>query len=369
MFVFWCLIFLSACVLAYQLSLHAALEVLVDQREASKAKALDTCLIVVFKDESSLLPGLLDDLVQLKANEISCFLVDDHSTDEGPELVRSFATDHEHLMYQRLPDDVHGKKAGLHHVLSRVNAEYILLTDADCSIPNAGFVERMRSALAAGADLVVGSGLMHVPATWIGQSYAHITLQQHVLFHAAIAWKLPYMAVGRSMAFRLDAYKASGAMSGHLSHSSGTDDLLLQDFVRAGMRIVSRPDALTYSYAPISLSAWVKQRSRHLSVGDRYPIQVLLMIWTTAMLPILFTLASVLFFFYQPFTLLGILSLFILLLLTKLTDIILMQFLDAARVQLYRQYLPWLDVVVSSVNALISAMAASRMPKQWTRRT
>jgi hypothetical protein len=175
------------------------------------------------------------------------------------------------------------------------------------------------------------------------------------------------MAVGRSMGLRRSSFIQAGAMEAHLNHPSGTDDLMLQDFVRSGMRVRSLPQAVTWTRAPRTVQQWIVQRNRHLSVGDRYPIQALLLVWIVEVTSLLLPFVLVVGVILSSELWYSIMGLLLLLLYGKLTDIISVQFLDAAQVRSKAGHLPWIGMTVSTVNTLISAMAAGQMPKRWKR--
>jgi cellulose synthase/poly-beta-1,6-N-acetylglucosamine synthase-like glycosyltransferase len=102
---------------------------------------------------------------------------------------------------------------------------------------------------------------------WSRFETAHTAIQY---FSFALAG-MPYMGVGRNLAFKLQAYERAGGFSAHLDLLSGDDDLLVNAVATSqNVAICLHPESFMYSDAKKTWLEWARQKRRHLSAGRRY---------------------------------------------------------------------------------------------------
>jgi hypothetical protein len=96
---------------------------------------------------------------------------------------------------------------------------------------------------------------------------AHIALQYLSYSLAGI----PYMGVGRNMAYRKSLFYENKGFTSHYSIHSGDDDLFInRAATRKNTRIVVDPQSFTLSQPKKSFREWWTQKKRHLSTGRYY---------------------------------------------------------------------------------------------------
>jgi hypothetical protein len=82
---------------------------------------------------------------------------------------------------------------------------------------------------------------------------------------------MPYMGVGRNLAFKRQAYERAGGFSAHVDLPSGDDDLLVNAAATAeNTAICLHSESFMYSESKKTWREWARQKRRHLSVGHRY---------------------------------------------------------------------------------------------------
>ncbi|MGB1004611.1 MAG: glycosyl transferase family 2, partial [Salibacteraceae bacterium] len=98
-------------------------------------------------------------------------------------------------------------------------------------------------------------------------------------------WGVPYMGVGRNMAYHSYLYFDAKGFTSHLNVVSGDDDLFVNEVSdRKNTGIELHPDAYVYSVAKQKYAKWEFQKRRHLTTAPKYKgyHQVLLLIMPIA---------------------------------------------------------------------------------------
>jgi cellulose synthase/poly-beta-1,6-N-acetylglucosamine synthase-like glycosyltransferase len=85
-------------------------------------------------------------------------------------------------------------------------------------------------------------------------------------------WSMPYMGVGRNLAYTKKLYEKVGGMKDHLDIISGDDDLFVQSATKfTKVTVCMDKDTFVYSEAPENFKNWWNQKTRHYSTGGFYP--------------------------------------------------------------------------------------------------
>ncbi len=217
-------------------------------------------------------------------------VVDDASEDETPVVLQFFQEKYPdqlrilQLVEKRSP----GKKHALSKGIAAAKYDLLLLTDADCEPASPSWLSLMAAALAAGSEteIVLGYGPtrgnlnneMNLTTfkklsnfftiiNWSRYETAFVAAQY---FSFALAG-MPYMGVGRNLAFKRTIYDRVGGFSTHEHIASGDDDLLVNAAANAKNTVVClEPESFVYSNASRNWSAWFRQKRRHLAAGPAY---------------------------------------------------------------------------------------------------
>lgn len=235
----------------------------------------ETTVVVAAHNEAARIPRLLAALEAQRypKDRFRVIVVDDRSDDGTADVIRAHGEGLriDVLRIDSVPDGVSPKKFALHRGIRDVVTDTVLLTDSDCE-PEDEWIGAMLRSFARGNDVTVGLAPLRAGASAVSRYAAFESRRSMALMTAAAAWGAPYMATGRSWAFRRDAYVRSGGLEPLYGHLGGDDDLLLQRMVAAGARVgcCVEPDAQVHSPAPVSWRALFRQKLRHYRVGSAY---------------------------------------------------------------------------------------------------
>ncbi|MBL4752434.1 MAG: glycosyltransferase [Flavobacteriales bacterium] len=246
------------------------------QAAVEESVDISVSVIVAAHNESENLKRHLPHILSQDYENFELIVIDDNSTDDTANVLERLCKSHGNLKYARLAD-VRGKKNAVTKGVELAKYEWLLLTDADCWPSSDKWIESMFAHLSSNTNLILGyspfyksSGLVNalarVDAFIIGVQYLSFAL-----------YGIPYMGVGRNLAYRKSLFHQTGGFGNHLNVLSGDDDLFVQDaasFSHTAVRM-SR-DAQTISKSKSSFNSWFSQKRRHSSTGFYYKTATLI---------------------------------------------------------------------------------------------
>jgi dolichyl-phosphate beta-glucosyltransferase len=114
-------------------------------------------VIPAYNEARRIVPTLASRVAYFESLSVSyeIIVVDDGSRDETAAVVREVAREHDSLRLIRLPSNL-GKGAAVRTGVRNAAGQLVLLDDADGATPIGEF-SRLRAAIAAGADVAIGS--------------------------------------------------------------------------------------------------------------------------------------------------------------------------------------------------------------------
>lgn len=253
------------------------------RRVQPEEKDLPPCSVLICARNEA--DNLRKNLPRILNQNYHCFevlVIIHNSRDDSEKVLADLQRTYPQLRYERLetsPSQV-GKKIPLNSGIARARHPVLLLTDADCRPASSHWIRGMMAPFAEGAEVVLGlspfeerPGLLN---RFIRFEGVHTAIQYLAFARAG----LPYMGVGRNLAYRKDLFARVGGFAGHQRLPSGDDDLLVGAFFRARARfaLVADPESYTFSPTKTTLKDYYRQKTRHLSTSTRYwPVhQVLL---------------------------------------------------------------------------------------------
>lgn len=336
------------------------------QKETSNSQLPPVSIVISARNEVHNLDRFLPAVLEQDYPEYEVVLVNDHSDDESEYILKIYAERFPQLKIVNLNHSVSfstGKKFPLSIGIKSAKYEHVLLTDADCRVNKQWAKQMMSSYSDIGTDIVLSYGAYSKHKGLLNKLiryYAFFTAEQYLSF-AAI--KRPYMGVGRNLSYSKHLFFAQGGFISHYHIPSGDDDLFVNKAANSkNTSICLEPSAFTYSEPKKNLSAWFRQKQRHISTGRYYkPWQR----WTLSMYPfsLLMLLISgiiLLSFGMYFWWVLG-------LLVFRYISFLLVQYLNLNKLKEKDLWVlsPLWELLIFAFNTFISIQNAIRPPVKW----
>ena len=227
-------------------------------------------LVIAARNESDGLRKSLPLLLNQHHPDYRVLLIDDHSTDDTEKAVNALEDPAERLQYVR--NDEHlGKKRSLHEQLTRLPDSILVFTDGDCQPVSKDWLALMTGKMGGEQEIVLGYAPFVRESSWINRfaRFENVLTGLQYLSYALAG--MPYMGVGRNLAYRKRLFDQQQGFSRHLDIRSGDDDLFVQSAANArNTAIQIDPRSFMYSPAPSGLAAFIRQKRRHISSAPRY---------------------------------------------------------------------------------------------------
>ena len=259
-----------------------------------------TSVVICGKNEANNFKKNLPKILAQDYKDFEVIVVDDHSSDSTPEVLKDIAKEDSKLkiVTSNSFEDKPGKKTALSAGIGAAKNNWIVVTDADCWPASEHWIKHMVEPLSKEKKLSIGISPYKKEPGFINkmiQYETNLTATQYASYTLA---GMPYMAVGRNMAYKKVFFTDNEKNLKGQNLASGDDDLLVNQFADPNStQIVLHPDSFTYSPAHTSLKGWLKQKSRHQTAGSFYKLnhKILLSLFMVSMM-LFYWLMLILFF-------------------------------------------------------------------------
>ena len=272
-------------------------------------------VIVCARDEYHNLKENLPLLLAQDYSQFEVVVVNHGSEDETNYLLRDLAEVHKNLKIVNVPQDLNfftGKKCPLSIGIKSASYEILLFTDADCVPASNQWLRRMAANFTEGTEIVLGYGAYSKSKSLLNLLIRFDTTRIAMNYLGFARAGMPYMGVGRNMAYRKSLFYRQNGFISHYRIQSGDDDLFINKAATGrNTRIEIQADALTISKPKTSLDQWIRQKRRHLQTGSYYkPVHKFALGLFAFTQTLYWALAiTLLVLWYLPYVVLGIIGL------------------------------------------------------------
>ena len=291
---FW--VFVACASIQFLFYSLVAIALLAYKRKSDpKANPSGISVIISSKNELENLKVLIPKLMKQNHPEYEVILVDDRSTDETYDHYIDLDHQQNNFKLVRIdstPDHINNKKYALTLGIRAARYDYVLLTDADCNPESNNWVQEMSLGFDTDKkNFVIGfSQYLEAPGL-LNLFIRYETLLTAISYVGLGLLGRPYMAVGRNFAYKKSFFLDNKGFGKFQNVVGGDDDLLANQHARSrNTTIVLSADATVYSKPETSWGNFLRQKTRHLSVGKHYR-------FTDKLLLGLLTLSKILFWF------------------------------------------------------------------------
>lgn len=231
-------------------------------------------VIVAAHNELENLKKLLPILYRQNYPEFEIIVANDRSSDETELFLRDEQRKEPRLRVLHIdhtPEHISHKKYALTLAIRAAKYEHLLFTDADCLPNSENWIALTAQEFTKEKQIVLGTSPYQKEKgflNWLIRYETFFTAIQYISYALA---KLPYMGVGRNLAYTKSLFLASKGFHNHLKIVGGDDDLFVNaNANRNNVAVCTHSQAQVISIPKTTWRAWFRQKKRHLSVGKYY---------------------------------------------------------------------------------------------------
>lgn len=231
-------------------------------------------IIICAKNEAENLNKYLPYVLSQKYNTFEVIVVDDDSTDNTKEVIEAVMLSASQLKYVFLSAEekiLPGKRSVLLKGINAAAHEWIVLTDADCRPKSNAWLRYITKPLYEGKELVMGYSPYKPNFGLLNVIIRYETFYTALQYFSFAAIGMPYMAVGRNMAYTKSFFRQSKNFHNAENTISGDDDLLVNELAtKNNFGLVWNYHSQILSVPKKTYSSWFQQKIRHYTAGNQY---------------------------------------------------------------------------------------------------
>ncbi len=235
-------------------------------------------VVIPFRNESKHLPKLLESLSQLDypSSSFECLFVDDDSDDDSARIIEKWTSQSQinAKIVSNIRRSKSPKKDAIETAIEYSENEWIITTDADCSIPSkwlkefSSFAEKNKSKMIAGPV-----NMRSEESTFLHefQRLDFYSLQGSTIGGFGIG--KPFLCNGANLAYQKKLFKELNGFEGNSEIASGDDIFLFEKFLKDFPKEVHFLKSKNAIVSTSTLGSWkdvVQQRVRWASKTGSY---------------------------------------------------------------------------------------------------
>ncbi len=212
-------------------------------------------------------------------------VVNDESDDDTHFYLLDLQKEHTNLKIVNIKNSVHffkGKKFSLSIGIKSATYDIILLIDADCFPVSNQWIRNIQQHFSGKTEIVLGYGAYEKRKGLLNKLIRFDTLHIAMQYLSFAKSGIPYMGVGRNLAYRKSLFYRNKGFITHYKIASGDDDLFVNQVANANnTKIEIGHNSSTLSAPKTTFTEWYYQKKRHLSTSVHYKFihQVLLALY------------------------------------------------------------------------------------------
>ncbi|RZK05532.1 MAG: glycosyltransferase [Flavobacterium sp.] len=238
-------------------------------------KRIPVSVIVCAKNEAENVAKFIPILATQNYPDFEIILIDDASSDTTLDIFEAFEKQYSNIRLVKVENNEAfwgNKKFALTLGIKAAKKEYLLFTDADCYPTSENWIAEMTSNFTLQKTIILGYGAYEkIPNSFLNKIIRFETLLTAVQYFSWAKMGMPYMGVGRNLAYKKEEFFNVNGFIDHMKIRSGDDDLFVnQAATKKNTTVCYSPESFTYSKPKTTFKDWFAQKRRHVSTANFY---------------------------------------------------------------------------------------------------
>ena len=248
------------------------------KKQKVSQKNIPVSVIICAKNEAENLKAFLPSVIAQDYPDFEIVLINDASKDDTLEVMEHFSKAHSNIKIVNVKSIEAfwgNKKYALTLGIKAAKNDYLLFTDADCKPVSKQWIKKMSSHFSNKKSIVLGYGAyVKINKSFLNKLIRFETLVTAINYFSFAKLGMPYMGVGRNLAYtRKEFFNANGFIN-HIKIRSGDDDLFVNQMATVrNTALCYTSGSFTKSTPKKTFDAWFKQKRRHVSTAKHYKLK------------------------------------------------------------------------------------------------
>ena len=266
-------------------------------------------VIICAKNEERSLPKNLPAVLQQRYHihqqpEYEVIVVNDNSEDDSKYYLASIENGYPHYRHIEIKQTaqfIPGKKYPLSIGIKGAKYDTVVLTDADCKPGSTYWLSMISQGFVNGKEIVLGYGPYYKKPGFLNKVIRYETYFSALQYLSYALAGIPYMGVGRNLAYKKELFFKHKGFTAHQHIASGDDDLFVNRAANgSNVGVVINKHAFAYSEPKTKWKHWFAQKTRHMSTGKHYRFGHKVLLGLFSLSHFIFYPAMIAALFYAP---------------------------------------------------------------------
>jgi len=231
-------------------------------------------LIICAKNESDNLKDNIPFWLEQEYSDFEIILINDASYDDSLEIMESFAEENSKIKIVDVENNEAfwgSKKYALTLGIKKAQHQRLVFTDADCKPASKKWLQEMTNHFSKNKQIVLGFGAYKKLPGILNKLIRFETFITAVQYFSYAKAGIPYMGVGRNLAYTNKVFFDNRGFMSHMNIKSGDDDLFINEAAKKeNTTICFSKESFTISEPKKTWKEWVHQKRRHISTAKHY---------------------------------------------------------------------------------------------------
>ncbi|MGJ5643531.1 glycosyltransferase [Formosa sp. S-31] len=239
------------------------------------SNTIPVSVIVCAKNEAENLKAFLPAILNQDYPNYQVVLINDASHDDTLEVIEHYAELYPKIKIVNVKNTEAfwaNKKYALTLGIKAAKHNHLLFTDADCKPVSSSWISEMSAQFNGNTAIVLGYGAYaKIKKSFLNKLIRFETVLTASQYFSYAKLGMPYMGVGRNLAYTKPLFFEANGFISHMNVRSGDDDLFVNQMATSkNTAICHAPDSFTESLPKQSYKAWINQKRRHVTTAKHY---------------------------------------------------------------------------------------------------
>lgn len=231
-------------------------------------------VIICARNEIKNLEQYLPAILSQNYSEFEVVVVNDRSWDGTEEFLETWEKKYSNLKVVKILDNekfIAGKKFAVTMGIKAAKHDWLVFTDADCTPASENWLMDMQQSADDHTDIILGYSPYLKRRSLLNALIRFETFFTAVNYLGFALKGMPYMGVGRNMAYKKSLFFKNKGFAAHMHIPSGDDDLFVNAHANnSNTEIRLNKDSHVWSEPNRTWSGYLKQKKRHFGAGKMY---------------------------------------------------------------------------------------------------